>query len=78
MAYDPRNLSAFTYANGQTIWGYKTIDDHLGMVLADGYFNSDANILRSDDPIFITTSTGPAFRFIQRSTTGHIVLVKPA
>ena len=76
MAYDSNNLSALSYANGQTVWGYRTRVDHLGKVLEPGYFNAAAGMLPSDDPIFISASTGPAFRFIQRSTDGDIELVK--
>lgn len=78
MAYNPNNLSAMAYANGQTVWAYRTRDDHTGLVLEGGYFNEAASMLRSDDPIYLSTATGPAFRFVQRSTDGHIVLVPGA
>ena len=41
MAYDPNNLSALTYANGFTLWHYKTTG-HDAAVDTTGYFNNAA------------------------------------
>ncbi len=51
MAYDPRNLSALTYANGFTLWHYKT-PDPASAVDDTGYFNTAAGMLRVGDFIF--------------------------
>ena len=41
MAYDSNNLSALTYANGFTLWHYKT-PDAAAVVDSTGYFNEAA------------------------------------
>ena len=52
MAYSPSNLSAISYANGFTLWHYKTSD-----LIADvdniGYFNEANKMLRSGDFVFV-------------------------
>jgi hypothetical protein len=51
MAYDSSNLSALTYANGFTLWHYKTNDIATDVDTA-GYFNDAAGMLRVGDFIF--------------------------
>ena len=41
MAYNSSNLSALTYANGFTLWHYKT-NDTAAVVDTAGYFNNAA------------------------------------
>ena len=55
MAYDPNNLSALTYANGFTLWHYKTADGAVDVDTA-GYFNPAAGMLRVGDFIFANAS----------------------
>lgn len=56
MAYDPNHLSALTYANGFTLWHYRTPDLAIDVDTA-GYFNAAANMLRVGDFIFINSDT---------------------
>jgi outer membrane protein assembly factor BamB len=56
MAYDSNNLSALTYANGFTLWHYKT-PDPAATVDTSGYFNEAAGMLRIGDFIFANTGT---------------------
>jgi outer membrane protein assembly factor BamB len=75
MAYDASNLSALTYANGFTLWHYKTPDPALQVDTA-GYFNSAATMLRAGDFIMANTNTGGTVQsgmFIVRSNTGTVV-----
>ena len=55
MAYDPNNLSALTYANGFTLWHYKT-PDLAADVDTTGYFDDAASILRTGDFIMANTA----------------------
>jgi hypothetical protein len=55
MAYDPNNLSALAYANGFTLWHYKTADAAV-IVDTTGYFNDATAMLRVGD--FIMANTG--------------------
>jgi hypothetical protein len=55
MAYDPNNLSALSYANGFTLWRYKT-PDLSADIDTTGYFNEAANMLRIGDFIMANTA----------------------
>jgi hypothetical protein len=52
MAFNPNGLSALTYANGFTLWHYRTID-LASDVDTTGYFNPAANMLRVGDFLFV-------------------------
>ena len=45
-------LSAISYANGFTLWHYRT-DDNTATVLAPGYFDPAAQMLRQGDFMFV-------------------------
>ena len=75
MAYDSNNLSALTYANGFTLWHYKTADA-AAEVDSEGYFNPAAGMLRVGDFIFANASTGGTVEsgvFIVSSNAGGVV-----
>lgn len=55
MAYDSNNLSALAYANGFTLWHYKTADPAV-VVDTTGYFNSATAMLRVGDFIMANTA----------------------
>lgn len=57
MAYDPTNLSALSYANGFTLWHYKTSDASAD-VDTSGYFSDAAGMMRIGDFIFANTNVG--------------------
>lgn len=56
MAYEPKNLSVLAYANGFTMWHYRTTDTYEE-VTSRGYFNGAADMVRAGDMI-ILNSTG--------------------
>lgn len=57
MAYSSSGLSAISYANGFTLWHYRTAD-----LIADvdnaGYFNEASRMLRVGDFMFVNSSIG--------------------
>jgi outer membrane protein assembly factor BamB len=55
MAYDPNNLSALSYANGFTLWHYKT-PDLSADIDTSGYFDEAVNMLRIGDFIMANTA----------------------
>lgn len=59
MAYNPNDLSALSYANGFTLWHYKTADAPT-TVDTTGYFNEAAGMLRVGDFIMANTNVGGA------------------
>jgi hypothetical protein len=77
MAYDASNLSALTYANGFTLWHYKTPDLAADVDTA-GYFNEAASMLRVGDFIFANADTDGDVEsgvFIVASNAGGVVNV---
>jgi outer membrane protein assembly factor BamB len=73
MAYDSNNLSALTYANGFTLWHYKT-PDAADAVDTTGYFNDAAGMLRVGDFIFANTGTTGGV-FVVNANAGGVVNV---
>ena len=71
MAYDSNNLSALTYANGFTLWHYKT-PDAAAVVDTSGYFNEAAGMLRVGDFIFANTGTTGGV-FVVNANAGGVV-----
>jgi hypothetical protein len=77
MAYDASNLSALTYANGFTLWHYKT-PDAATAIDNIGYFNEAASMLRVGDFIFANTDTDAIIQsgvLIVTSNSGGVVNV---
>jgi hypothetical protein len=75
MAYNSQNLSVLAYANGFTLWHYKTTDAAVD-VDNTGYFNSAVLMLRVGDFILANCSTGGTPEnglFVVRSNTGSAV-----
>ena len=75
MAFKPENLSALSYANGFTLWHYRT-EDTAGTVDTTGYFNAVSNVLRVGDFIFANcaVSTTPANGvFVVNANAGGVV-----
>jgi outer membrane protein assembly factor BamB len=75
MAYDASNLSALTYANGFTLWHYKTPDVPAD-VDTSGYFNEAASMLRVGDFIFANANVDATMQsgvFIVATNSGGVV-----
>ena len=75
MAYNASNLSALTYANGFTLWHYKT-SDAAAVVDSSGYFNAAAAMLRVGDFIFANANISATMQsgvFIVNSNSGGVV-----
>ena len=57
MSFTARELSVLAYANGFTLWHYRTGADDL---LGAGYFDSAQELLREGDQIIANTGQTPA------------------
>jgi hypothetical protein len=57
MAFNPRDLSVLAYANGFTLWLYKTRDRLLDLD-ENSYFDPAAELLAHGDMIMVTASDG--------------------
>jgi len=58
MAFALRNLSVLAYANGFTLWHYKSERDNLGVVSSKGYFADAADLLAAGDMLLVSSSEG--------------------
>lgn len=75
MAYDATSLSQLEYANGFTLWHYRSADTAV-TIAASGYFNVASHMLRTGDMIFATVDTGGTPQngiFVVDSNTGGVV-----
>jgi len=57
VTYNPRNLSALSYANGFTLWHYKTADMPAD-VCKPGYFDDAHTLLKPGDLVLISAAHG--------------------
>ena len=57
MAFNLRNLSVLAYANGFTLWHYKSAEDQA-TVAAPGYFTEAGDMLTAGDFVMVSAPTG--------------------
>lgn len=72
MAFANKNLSVLAYANGFTIWHYKT-DDQLNELL-NGYFNPVSDLMNKNDMIILNTSDMNCIMFIKEIENKNVKL----
>jgi hypothetical protein len=58
MAFAIRNLSVLAYANGFTLWHYKSGKDTLNAVSGGNYLADASDMLTAGDLIMLTASDG--------------------
>jgi hypothetical protein len=58
MAFSLRNLSVLAYANGFTLWHYKSESDPLDRAITKGYFAPAADLLAPGDMVMLSASEG--------------------
>ena len=58
MAFAIRNLSVLAYANGFTLWHYKSGKDRLDRVSSGNYLADASDMLTGGDLIMITAADG--------------------
>lgn len=59
MAYRSQDLSALSYANGFTLWHYRT-EDSAAEIDDSGYFNAASRMLRVGDFVLVNADLGEA------------------
>ena len=75
MSFLSKDLSVLAYANGFTLWHYKTEDKYVD-VLSDDYFNDASTVMVVGDIIVVNVDTGgtPASGlFLVSGNTGGVV-----
>ena len=58
MAFALRNLSVLAYANGFTLWHYKSATDTPKTVGMTGYFNDAGDMLSAGDMVMVSAQEG--------------------
>jgi hypothetical protein len=58
MAFAIRNLSVLAYANGFTLWHYKSGKDRLDAVSSGNYLADASDMLTAGDLIMVTAADG--------------------
>ncbi len=56
MAFDPRNLGVLAYADGFSLWQYRSVTDGAATITSTGHMDAVAAMLRPDD-IILTAAT---------------------
>jgi hypothetical protein len=58
MAFALRNLSVLAYANGFTLWHYKSGTDPIAQATTKGYFADAADLLAPGDMVMLSATEG--------------------
>jgi len=72
MAFIIRDLSVLAYANGFTLWHYKTGNDSLSDVAGDDYFSDASDMMASGDMILISGAKGCRVLCIALADAGKV------
>lgn len=72
MAFQSKNLSVIAYANGFTMWHYRTTDK-LNELL-DGYFNPVGDLMNKNDMIVLNASDMNCIMFVADVQNKHVKL----
>ena len=70
MAFSPRNLSVLAYANGFTLWLYKTGADDQARVATAGFFDEAGDILAGGDMLMVSARDGGRILCVQADAAG--------
>ena len=72
MALQNKNLNIIAYANGWTMWHYKTTD--VMEELLDGYFNPVATLMNQNDTLVINAGDQNCIMFVKEINNGNVKL----
>jgi len=72
MAFSVRSLSVLAYANGFTLWHYKTGADPLEAIRRSGFFADAADMLASGDIMMVSARQGASILCITETEHGDV------
>ena len=78
MAFAIRNLSVLAYANGFTLWHYKTGKDRLNQVEKVDFFADAADMLAEGDMMMISAPDGGRIVTVAAGSGGEIATAQLA
>lgn len=70
MAFSLRNLSVLAYANGFTLWLYKSGSDMQASVGTPGFFEDAGDMLASGDMVMVSARDGGRILCILNDASG--------
>lgn len=73
-AFQIRDLSALSFAQGFTHWHYRAAGLRLAQVLAPGFFNPAAGRIATGDHIKVSASDGGADLFVHKATARSVTV----
>ena len=72
MAFAIRNLSVLAYANGFTLWHYKSGADAMTCIAAQDYFEDAADMLSGGDIMMLSAADGARIVCITVAPDGSV------
>ena len=72
MAFKIHNLSVLSYANGFTLWHYRTTDDNKSAVDTEGYFNLAHEMIRLNDIIIVNANGSAGIVAVNKNSNGVV------
>jgi hypothetical protein len=72
MAFSLRNLSVLAYANGFTLWLYKSGTDDQANIAAPGFFADAGDMLAGGDMLMVSARDGGRILSIRQDAHGLI------
>ena len=72
MAFQNKNLSVLVYANGFTLWHFKT--DDILRDITDGYFNNSYDLMAPGDIFIINAKDGAVIKTILEIKNKNVLL----
>lgn len=70
MAFVLRNLSVLAYANGFTLWLYKTGSDDQSSVATPGFFDDAGDMLAGGDMMMVSARDGGRILSVTANSAG--------
>jgi hypothetical protein len=72
MAFTIRDLSVLSYANGFTLWHYKSGIDSLAAVACDDYFADASDMMAAGDMLLVSGVKGCRMLCIAQADAGNV------
>jgi hypothetical protein len=76
MAFDPRNLGVLAYADGFSLWQYRSLTDSAATISAPGHMDPVAAMLRPDDVILTTALDRGLLMRVVAVVGGSVILAE--
>jgi hypothetical protein len=70
MAFVLRNLSVLAYANGFTLWHYRSAEDAPSALDAPSYFAEAGDLLASGDIVMVSGQQGARIASVTQAASG--------